>query len=105
MGEVEITDRLQRRVSCDFPDPEVAKGVEGALRSLVRKLGPDLVRGAGEERLMASVVVYARGDMNRLRDAVGLAHIDWRDLLVATDLADLDFPQRLDEELPGLRGR
>ncbi|WP_328625853.1 MULTISPECIES: hypothetical protein [unclassified Streptomyces] len=101
MGEVEITDRLQRRVRRDFPDAEVAKGVEGALRSTSRKLDPDGRVGAGGERLMAALVIYARGDIGRLKDAVKLAHLDWRDLFVATDLADEDFEQRLDDELPG----
>jgi hypothetical protein len=101
MSEVEISDRLRRRVDRDFPDPEVAKGVEGALRSMVKKLGPDGMAGAGEERLMAAVVIYARGDIRRLRDAVGLARVDWRDLFVATDLAHDDFAQRLDQELSG----
>ncbi|MGW6098753.1 hypothetical protein ACWFRK_31400 [Streptomyces sp. NPDC055157] len=101
MGEVEITDRLQRRVRRDFPDAEVAKGVEGALRSTSRKLDPYGRVGAGGERLMAALVIYARGDIRRLRDAVKLAHLDWRDLFVSTDLAHEDFEQRLDEELPG----
>lgn len=50
---------------------------------------------------MAALVIYARGDIGRLKDAVKLAHLDWRDLFVATDLADEDFEQRLDDELPG----
>ncbi|MFJ1831358.1 hypothetical protein [Streptomyces sp. NPDC088178] len=101
MGEAEVSDRLRRRVRRDFPDAEVAKGAEGALRSLVKRLGPDGMAGVGDERLMAAVVLFARGDIGRLRSAVRLAQLDWRDLLVAAELADEDFEQRLDQELPG----
>ncbi|MEV6310301.1 hypothetical protein AB0M10_17090 [Streptomyces sp. NPDC051840] len=97
---IEITERLQRRIRRDFPNAKVVEEVESHLRLMVWKLGPDGVRGAGEERLMAAAVIHARGDIGRLRNAVSLAQLDWRDLLVAAYLADEDFPQHLDQELP-----
>ncbi|MEU5659301.1 hypothetical protein ABZ802_27310 [Streptomyces sp. NPDC047737] len=97
---IEITQRLQRRIRRDFPDAEVAKDVESSLRLMAWKLGPDGMTGVGHERLMAAAVIHARGDVRRLRDTVSLEQLDWRDLLVATYLADSDFPQYLDQELP-----
>ncbi|MET9590859.1 hypothetical protein ABZY45_07795 [Streptomyces sp. NPDC006516] len=97
---IEITERLQRRIRRDFPDAKVAEEVESSLRLMVWKLGPDGMMGVGQERLMAAVVMYARGDVRQLRETASLERIDWRDLLVATRLADRDFPQYLDQELP-----
>ncbi|MEV6259885.1 hypothetical protein AB0M42_03815 [Streptomyces sp. NPDC051784] len=97
---IEITDRLQRRIRRDFPDAKVAEEVESHLRLMVWKLGSDGMVGVGQERLMAAVVIYARGDIRQLKKAVSLAQLDWRDLLVAAYLADEDFPQHLDQELP-----
>ncbi|MEU1349744.1 hypothetical protein [Streptomyces sp. NPDC005795] len=97
---IEITERLQRRIRRDFSDAKVAEEVESSLRLMVWKLGPDGMVGVGQERLMAAVVIDARGDFRRLRDAASLERLDWRDLLVATHLADSDYPQYLDQELP-----
>ncbi|MGN6609755.1 MAG: hypothetical protein ACTHMS_22430 [Jatrophihabitans sp.] len=60
----------------------------------------ELVGGVdGSERVQASLVLWANGDLARLRDARDLAALDWRDALVRAGLADEDWPSRLDVEL------
>ncbi|GAA1661764.1 hypothetical protein GCM10009765_09120 [Fodinicola feengrottensis] len=51
------------------------------------------------ERIQAGVVLCARGDLHRLRDACALAELDWRDVLMGAGLAHEDWPSRLDAEL------
>ncbi|MFG2478570.1 hypothetical protein [Streptomyces fagopyri] len=51
------------------------------------------------ERLLAAAVLIAAGDVERFRSAVRLGRADWRDLLVAGELGDEDWPHVLDEEL------
>jgi hypothetical protein len=82
----EITSRLQRRIDLDFPDdPETVA---------------QLVRGAAEhEGVQAAVVLWAKGDRNRLDNAVAVAGKDWRDALVRAGLENDDWRNRLDVEL------
>lgn len=94
-----ISARLHRRIQRDFPDPQDCRGVEGALRSLLGKLGEDDIRGAGTERLLCAVVLFAAGDVRRMKPAVEQVFTDWRDLLVDAELANEDWPSRLDAEL------
>ena len=51
------------------------------------------------ERLQAAIVLLAGGSFIRVREAVQLALTDWRDLLVAAELAHEDWPDRLLAEL------
>jgi hypothetical protein len=82
------TPRLLRRIEHDFPDADSASEVA------------KIVEAAGEtERVQAAVVLWANGDLARLRDAHDLAMADWRDVLVRSGLADEDWPQRIDVEL------
>lgn len=53
----------------------------------------------GVERLQAAIVLSAGGSTSRLQEAVALAELDWRDLLVGAGLANEDWPTRLDREL------
>lgn len=94
-----VTERLHRRIRTDFPSAQAAQGVVGALRGLVVDLGSEGIRGTTPERLTAAVVLFARGDVHRVRNAVQLALTDWRDLLMAADLGHENWPTRLDEEL------
>jgi hypothetical protein len=60
----------------------------------------ELVGAVGEtERVQAAVVIWANGDLARLRDARDLATQDWRDVLVRAGLADDDWRSLLDIEL------
>lgn len=90
-----VSQRLQRKVQQEFGSEagtvlEVLVGVPESL-----PLG-DL---QAAERLQAAIVLPSEGDLEKFWDLVELAHIDWRDLLVAADLADEDWPTRLDLEL------
>ncbi|MFE3270122.1 hypothetical protein [Streptomyces sp. NPDC059215] len=96
MTEDLISARLHARVRRDFPDGDVARGIEGALRVLGAEL--DASRQS-VERLLAAVLVIAAGDVDGFRSAVRLARLDWRDLLVAAGLAGGDWPRVLDGEL------
>jgi len=40
------------------------------------------------ERVRSAAIRTSRGNMGRLREAVALAQLDWRDLLLAADFAD-----------------
>jgi hypothetical protein len=51
------------------------------------------------ERVQAAVVLAASGNLARLRQMLDLATADWRDALVAAELADEGWQQRLDIEL------
>jgi len=52
-----------------------------------------------EERILAAIAVLGESDPRRFEEAVRLAQVDWRDVLVAAELADGRFPARLDELL------
>jgi hypothetical protein len=83
-----VSDRLRKRIERDFPEPGSAPAVI------------ELVGAVEEtERVQAAVVLWARGDLARLRDARDLASQDWRDVLVRAGLADEDWRSRLDAEL------
>jgi hypothetical protein len=78
------SDRLVKRAQRDFGSTAAVEAVVGDLDG---------------ERLQAAVVLWARGDVYRLRDAAAMAQSDWRDALVRAGLADDDWRQRLDAEL------
>ncbi|WP_233225584.1 hypothetical protein, partial [Amycolatopsis sp. CA-126428] len=65
-------------------------------QTLPRQTGTEI---HGSERVQAAIVLLARGSIRRFRDAVTLSTQDWRDVLVAADLAHDDWPARLDQEL------
>jgi len=52
-----------------------------------------------EERILAAIALLGEGDPRRFEDAVRVAEHDWRDLLVAADLADGRYPDHLDRVL------
>jgi len=88
--------RLQRRIRRDFPEPGSAPEVMRLLDDLPRRTGKSI---HGSERVQAAIILLARGGIQRLRDAITLSTEDWRDLLIAADLAHDDWPARLDREL------
>ncbi|MEU1414006.1 hypothetical protein [Streptomyces sp. NPDC005731] len=91
-----ISARLHERIRRDFPEPDAARGVVGALRVLGVELEDSR---QSTERLLAAAVVFAAGDVERFRLAVRLARADWRDLLMAGELGHEDWPRVLDAEL------
>jgi hypothetical protein len=84
----DVTPRLANRVRHDFPEP-------GNADVLIRRLATVELG----ERVQAAVVLWARGDVGRFDDSLALCEVDWRDVLVRGDLADDDWPARLDAEL------
>ena len=83
-----MTKRLRERIERDFPEP-------GSAVAVVR-----LISESSEvERVQAAIVLWARGDLTKLRDACRLAREDWRDVLVRGELADDDWREKLDAEL------
>jgi hypothetical protein len=93
---LEISQRLARRVRVDFiDDAELVLAVLQGLDLLLM----DTRDRAGVERVLAAVVLPARGDLDRLGELAELATTDWRDALVGAGLANADWPERLDAEL------
>lgn len=90
--------RVELRVQQDFPDPGAADAVLDQIDALPREAGYDHEMLASE-RVRAAIILAAAGDLVRLRQVLDLAKADWRDVLVAADLSDADWPQRLDAEL------
>jgi hypothetical protein len=52
------------------------------------------------ERVQAALVLAASGDLTEFIGGVRLLRVDWRDVLVAGALAEEDWPERLEAELP-----
>jgi hypothetical protein len=93
--------RLERRIVRDFPRPGSAAEILRVLDELPDKAGYDADH-LRTERIRAAIVLLANGDPARFRQAIKLARSGWRDLLVAAQLANEDWPARLDEALaPG----
>ena len=80
-----VEDRLKRRIQNDFPAP-------GSADEIIRLVG----EASESERIQAAIVFSARGDLDRLRQAIALTEMDWRDTLVAGGLEHNDWRERLD---------
>lgn len=95
---VDMTPRLEQRIAHDFPEP-------GSAPEIIRLLSELPDQGTYDnsylhsERVMTGIVLLAEGDIDRFRSALKLAITDWRDLLVASGLANEDWSARLDTEL------
>ncbi|MEU9301904.1 hypothetical protein [Streptomyces sp. NPDC048269] len=90
--------RLERRIRRDFPEPGAAPEVLRILDAFPDAVGYD-TRQLRSERIRAAIIVLAEGDIDKFRQAIELAKMDWRDVLVAAGLADADWLIRLDAEL------
>ncbi|RLK61950.1 hypothetical protein [Actinokineospora cianjurensis] len=88
--------RLHRRIRLDFPEPGSAQEILRLLADLPHQTGDNTL---GTERVHAAIILLAQGDLTRLHHALTLSTQDWRDLLVTAELADGDWPTRLDQEL------
>jgi hypothetical protein len=82
----------------DFPQPGAAHGITVALERLPDEAGYD-AEHFRSERIRAAIILLADGDLTRFHQAIELAKTDWRDLLVAAQLANGNWPVRLDNEL------
>ncbi|MFC9055140.1 hypothetical protein [Streptomyces anthocyanicus] len=52
---------------------------------------------AAEEKITAAVVILADGNVDKFLGAIELMETDWRDLLIAAELAHADWPSKLDD--------
>ena len=85
---MEVTRRVRARIERDFAEA-------GNADEVIR-----LVAGASDsERVQAAIVLAASGRLSDLRDAVALAQVDWRDLLVNVGLGNENWPTKLDSVL------
>ena len=98
---IPLTPRLAARVTAEFAEPDrsaIASALERVDLGDWRSTQPPV----GRERVLAAVLVLMRGDPGRLARAVEIAERDWRNALVWAELAQPDWPARLDELLgPG----
>jgi len=86
-----VSQRVAEAVARDF-------GAHGP--AVVLRLERLTLHGTPEdERVHAAIIFSAMGDLRALDEAVALAELDWRDLLVNARLADADWPNRLDAQL------
>lgn len=89
------TTRLVRRNRNDFDDVSADGVIDGLDEMAASSTDPQ----HGSERVQAAVVLLAQGDPSQLEDARQLALTDWRDVLVAAELAADGWRDRLDQEL------
>ena len=87
---VGLSPRTKRHVAALFRDQDVAV----AERLLLQQCGETLpglgasATPASLERVRFAALRQSGGRIDRLQDAVALAQVDWRDLLVAAGFAD-----------------
>jgi hypothetical protein len=76
------------RIAADFPTEDSAAQVR------------ELVAASDDsERMRAAIVLAAKGDLSSVEHLVELVKVDWRDVLVAGNLANDDWREKLDQEL------
>lgn len=88
MPMVALSDATRRRLVALFNERDIPEA-ERLLRedcADVPLLGPATAKSL--ERIRFAALRVSGGDLPRLRDAIALAQIDWRDLLVAAGFAD-----------------
>ena len=89
-----LTKRIERHVRETFDESEADLVLE-ALAEWRISYEPE----PPDERLIAAVVFMADGRLKGVDEAFKLAEQDWRDLLVAGDVAHDDWPEQLDARL------
>ena len=90
----EVSDRLTRWVIRSFED-----GRAELVLAELRALDDIAVGGQDVERIQACVVLPTGGDWASFLRRLALVNRDWRDALVAADLAQPDWPKRLTTQL------
>lgn len=89
---MELSPRLKQRISRDYPEEEHGP-VEEILVELMESLSED-----DSERIIAAVILRARGQVDRLLLLVQTAQRDWRDALMHSGLEHSDYRARMDDE-------
>ncbi|MEV7797220.1 hypothetical protein AB0O68_35585 [Streptomyces sp. NPDC087512] len=85
-----ITSRIGARLKEQYRDEA------SSVSSLLEEAEARVFHEAAEEKITAAVVILADGSVDKLLDAIELMETDWRDLLIAAELARVDWPSRLD---------
>jgi hypothetical protein len=97
-GIVGLVSRVSDVVRAEVADRFGATDAPQVLSALEATALP-LLEGADRDRARARVhlatIKLADGDVARFQQALALAQIDWRDVLVAAGLANADWPQVL----------
>jgi hypothetical protein len=88
---VEISVRLTTWIIAEFSSGSADQVIE-----MLRALSPEQVGGQNPERVQAALVVRTTGRWDQFADNRVLLDQDWRDVLTRADLADEDWPRRLD---------
>lgn len=91
--DVAVSLRLERYVRRTFAEEAVD---EVMLQLLALESEPGV---PAPERIMAAVVLEARGDFGRFIEMLDLARTDWRDALVVADLAHENWREELNRRL------
>jgi hypothetical protein len=97
----DLSPRLLLRIRSQFAAPGSADEIVKLLRQMVIDLAgddPGTNRGWHDwgERLCGAVILLANGDSPLLIREIAEARTDWRDVLMAADLGDSNWPARLD---------
>ncbi|MFD5652972.1 hypothetical protein [Streptomyces sp. NPDC127039] len=86
-----ITSRIAAKLETQY-------GAEvSSVYSLLNEAEGRIFHEAAEEKITAAVVILADGSVDKLLDAIELMETDWRDLLIAAELAHAGWPSRLDD--------
>ncbi|MFG2869531.1 hypothetical protein [Streptomyces sp. NPDC048338] len=86
-----ITSRIAARIEDQY-------GVEAnSVSSLLKEAEEKVFHEAAEEKITAAVIILADGNVGKLIDAIELMETDWRDLLIAAELAHADWPSTLND--------
>lgn len=94
-----VSPRLARWVEREFSEVDATR-----VFSALGDLPAPVVGGQDPERIQAALVIRSGGDWAKVEGMLRLAREDWRDLLVAADLARDNWPSVLDDVL-GRRDR
>ena len=78
-----VSEETLSRINRLFPEQDVPRVTES-----LTTLFDDTDRQELNERIHFAILKYSDGDYDRLLEAIDLANLDWRDLLVAVDFAD-----------------
>lgn len=87
----EVSARIARRVWEDFGTS--ADHITDSLKRL------SIVGRVDHERLIAAMPIGARRDRHALDQAVALAKVDWRDVLMYTGMEQQGWERQLDEQV------
>ncbi|MFJ8231884.1 hypothetical protein ACIQ9E_18290 [Streptomyces sp. NPDC094448] len=86
-----ITARITSKILQQYGDEA------DAVASLLEEVELEVFHRPAEERFTAAVLILADGSVGKLLDALRLMEMDWRDLLIAADVAQADWSSVLND--------